>query len=304
MLRWRLLLGTLIIAALVGLGWLDMNAAMPGVWLLPLAILVAVLATKEVLDLAALGQLHPLRWPVYCGNVLLVCSSWMAVLQWSNIWPRSWHMNGLLYGATCLWTLAALSALAIGILLIVLGEIWRYQRPGGNTANLAVGIFALIYVGALLSFATQLRFFWGIAGIASWVIVVKMGDTGAYAVGRLIGRHKMAPLLSPGKTIEGAVGALAFSCLGSWLTFCWLVPFLVPNSINPGPWWGWIAFGLLVGAAGMVGDLAESLLKRDAGVKDSSTWLPGFGGVLDILDSLLLAAPVAWFCWASGLVGA
>jgi phosphatidate cytidylyltransferase len=72
---------------------------------------------------------------------------------------------------------------------------------------------------------------------------------------------------------------------------------------KPGPWWGWIAFGLLVGGAGMVGDLAESLLKRDVGRKDSSTWMPGFGGVLDVLDSLLLSAPVAWACWAFGLVG-
>ena len=67
----------------------------------------------------------------------------------------------------------------------------------------------------------QLRIVWGVGALAAWVIVVKMGDTGAYTVGRLIGRHKMAPLISPGKTIEGAVGALAFSCLGSWLAFQW-----------------------------------------------------------------------------------
>ena len=108
----------------------------------------------------------------------------------------------------------------------------------------------------------------------------------------------MAPLISPGKTIEGALGALCFACLASWIMICRVLP-----RANPGPWWGWIAFGLLVGAAGMVGDLAESLLKRDVGRKDSSNWLPGFGGVLDIVDSLLLSAPVAWFCWASGLVG-
>jgi phosphatidate cytidylyltransferase len=108
----------------------------------------------------------------------------------------------------------------------------------------------------------------------------------------------MAPLISPGKTIEGAVGALATACLAAWIMICHVLPLS-----KPGPWWGWIAFGLLVGAAGILGDLAESLLKRDAGRKDSSTWLPGFGGVLDIIDSLLLSAPVAWFCWASGLVG-
>ena len=78
----------------------------------------------------------------------------------------------------------------------------------------------------MLGFAVQLRLWWGVAALASWIIVVKMGDIGAYTVGRLIGRHKMAPLISPGKTMEGAVGALAFSCFGSWLTFHWLVGIL------------------------------------------------------------------------------
>ena len=114
-------------------------------------------------------------------------------------------------------------------------------------------------------------------------------------------------MLSPGKTVEGAVGALVFACLGSWATFRWPVRWLVPvtqgQSAGTSPWWGWILFGLLVGGTGLMGDLAESMLKRDVGRKDSSSWLPGFGGVLDILDSILLAAPVAWLCWALRVVG-
>ncbi len=202
------------------------------------------------------------------------------------------------------WQAALPFALAIAVLLVVFGELWRYQKAGGNTANLAVGVFTLAYVGLMLWFAVQMRIVWGIGALAAWVIVVKMGDTGAYTVGRLIGRHKMAPLISPGKTTEGAIGALVFACLGSWATFTWIVPFTVKGmGISPGAAWGWLVFGLLVGAAGILGDLAESFLKRDVGAKDSSTWMPGFGGVLDILDSLLLSAPVAWFCWATGLVG-
>jgi len=299
MLRWRLFLGTVLIAAVIALCWLDHRATVPGQWLVPLVVVVAVLATREVLDLAALGQMRPLRWTVYCGNILQVSASWLVMFEryWRKGWPLDWEF------AAYAWEVVVLLALGVGVLLVLLGEMWRYRRPGGNTANLAAGVFALIYVGLLLSFAVQLRFFWGIAAMASWIIVVKMGDIGAYTVGRLIGRHKMAPLISPGKTIEGAGGALLFSCFAAWATFRWLVPLVASESIEPGPWWGWLVFGLLVGAAGMVGDLAESLLKRDAGVKDSSTWLPGFGGVLDILDSLLLSAPVAWFCWAAGLVG-
>ena len=147
----------------------------------------------------------------------------------------------------------------------------------------------------MLRYAMLLRLWWGIGVLAAWILVVKMGDTGAYTVGRLIGRHKMAPLISPGKTIEGAGGALLFSCFAAWATFRWLVPLVAPESIEPGPWWGWLAFGLLVGTAGMVGDLAESLLKRDAGVKDSGTIIPGHGGVLDRLDSILFAAPITYY---------
>jgi phosphatidate cytidylyltransferase len=299
MLRWRLLLGTLIIAVLVALCWLDIDAEVPGLWLLPVAVLVVLLASREFLDLAALAQLRPLRWPVYAGNVLLVASSWLVILKqhWRRGFPLNWGY--IEYG----WEIVVLLALAAAVLLVLSAEMWRYRSPGGNLANVAGGVFALIYVGLMLSFAVQLRLVWGVGALASWIIVVKMGDTGAYAAGRLIGRHKMAPLISPGKTIEGAIGNLIFSCLGAWLTFRWLFPSSAPESVWPGPWWGWIAYGLLLGTAGMVGDLAESLLKRDVGRKDSSDWLPGFGGVLDILDSLLLSAPVAWFCWASGMVG-
>ena len=99
--------------------------------------------------------------------------------------------------------------------------------------------------------------------------------------------------------IEGSAGGLAFACLGSWAAFHLLVPLGGrPNA----PVWGWLAYGLLVGTAGMLGDLAESLLKRDLGRKDSSTWMPGFGGLLDVLDSILLAAPVAYLCWAFEMV--
>jgi phosphatidate cytidylyltransferase len=299
MLRWRLILGTLIVAALVALCWLDHGATLPGVWLLPVAVGAAVLATKEIFDLAALAQLRPLRCTVYCGNVLLVASPWLAMFgqHWHNGRPLEWGPFG------SAGEIVVLAALGVAVILVVLGEMWRYQKPGGNTANLATGVFAVVYIGWMLSLAVQMRIAWGVGALAAWVLVVKMGDTGAYTVGRLIGRHKMAPAISPGKTVEGAFGAVAFSCLGAWAAFRWLVPAMTPESAQAGPWWGWIAFGLLVGLAGMAGDLAESLLKRDVGVKDSSTWMPGFGGVLDILDSLLLSAPVAWFCWASGIVG-
>jgi phosphatidate cytidylyltransferase len=132
---------------------------------------------------------------------------------------------------------------------------------------------------------------------------VKACDTGAYTFGRLFGRHKMSPVISPGKTIEGAVGGLLAACAASYVVFWafdsseWTVKISADNFRFVGGKLAWLTFGLVVGAAGMFADLAESLLKRDAEVKDSSRWLPGLGGVLDILDSLLLAAPVALGWW-------
>lgn len=303
MLRWRIPIGLSIAAVVVGLCWLDHHAAVPGMWLLPLGVLFAVLASGEVLHMARAAGLRPLAWPVYLGNVLLVLSNWVPFVgcRLAHNAPLPWQVS-LTGGHGLIWTWP-LAALALGVCLLFVGEMARYQRPGGVLANLAVGVFCLVYVGVLLSFVVQLRMFWGIGALLSLPIVTKLGDTGAFFTGRLLGRHKMAPVLSPGKTIEGSIGGLVFACGGAWLALRWLVPLTAVVPAGAGTWWDWIVFGVLVGVAGMIGDLAESLLKRDVGVKDSSNWLPGLGGVLDILDSVLLAAPAAWFCWALGLVG-
>lgn len=291
MLHWRLLLGVLLIAALIGLCWLDHLADLPGSWLLPVAVLLSVLASGEILRLCRSAGLKPIGPVVYFVNVLLVLSPWLAAL--SRFSPA---------GAT--ETAWPMMVMAVGVMLAFLGEMRRYDRSKGVTANLGATVLSIAYVGLMLAVVVQLRLAWGIGALASLVIVVKMGDTGAYTVGRLIGRHKMAPVLSPGKTIEGAIGAVAFSTLGAWASFAWLAPWLSAGQVSAEltPWWGWALFGVVVGMAGMAADLAESLLKRDADCKDSSSWLPGFGGVLDILDSILLASPVAYIFWGVGLV--
>ena len=287
-------------AALVGLCWLDHIAETawgrrPGLVLFPVAMVFILLAGREILQLAAAGEMRPLTWTVHCGNVLLFASNWLS-LRW-NIWDIFASQYPVAPSTEPLF------ALAVAVLLVFGGEIYRFQKPGGVLANVAVAVFAIVYVGLMFSCMAQLRITWGIWALASLIVVVKAADIGAYTVGRLVGRTKMAPVLSPGKTVEGAIGALTFACAASWLTFVWLMPLTVPEHSRGGQSWGWIPFGLLVGAAGVVGDLAESLIKRDVGRKDSSSWLPGFGGVLDIVDSVLLAAPAAWFCWALGVVG-
>ncbi len=291
MLRWRLLLGFTFVAALVGLCWLDAHAATPGAWLLPLVLVVGVAGAQELSQMMSARLPRPSGVVAYGGNAAILVANWLP-----HLWPeRNFDP----------WT-GPIAALAAALMLALALEALRFAAPGDHTERLAATSFSLLYIGVLLSFAAQLRFAgpngaWGMAALASLLIVVKMSDIGAYTVGRLIGRHKLAPLLSPGKTIEGSVGGLAFSSLGAWFSLGVLMPHLAGTTAPQVAVWQWLGFGITVGIAGMLGDLAESLLKRDLGRKDSSDWMPGFGGVLDLLDSILVAAPVAYLWWMYGL---
>ncbi len=303
MLHWRLALGLLLIAMLAGLCVLDARAEVACTWLLPLALVLCALAASEVLRLLAGRSLQPSTPLVYIGCLTIVASNAVSL-----VWPNLCQPPLGVWGSPVV-------AFTLAMLVAFCDEIRRYQKPGEAVMRLVATGFSLYYVGLLFSFLVQLRLIdvgfsaehahnhpRGIVAVASLVIVVKMCDTGAYTVGRLAGRNKMTPRLSPGKTLEGAIGGIAWAVLGSWLTFTFLSPWIQGNSAGRTAWWGWLAYGVIVGLAGMFGDLAESLIKRDTGSKDSSTWMPGFGGVLDVLDSILFAAPVAYLCWIAGLV--
>jgi phosphatidate cytidylyltransferase len=121
------------------------------------------------------------------------------------------------------------------------------------------------------------------------VVVTKFTDIGAYLTGSTIGRHKMIPRISPKKTWEGTVGGIAFAVVGAFLCR-WVMPDEMAALTNLHA----VVIGLLLGVAAVIGDLAESLIKREAGVKDSSTILPGHGGCLDMIDSLLFTAPLLY----------
>jgi phosphatidate cytidylyltransferase len=294
MLRWRFLLGTLIIAALVGLCWLDHTASVPGVWLMPVAAILVVLATSEVMQLMRAAGATPRAGIVYCGNLLILFSNWMpTLLAKGNLWqaPAGGNLSWQQAMAMASWPLAVFT---IFTLALFINEKRLFEKPGRAMANMSATLFALIYAGVLFSFLVQFRLSWGISALLSLIIAVKMGDTGAYLTGRLLGRHKMSPVISPGKTVEGGIGAVCFACLGAWLSWWFLFPAINNVAFAGSVTWAWLPFGIVVGTAGIFGDLAESLIKRDVGRKDSSTWLPGFGGVLDILDSLLFAAPAGW----------
>ena len=195
--------------------------------------------------------------------------------------------------------LAAPGALAAVMLVALLGaSLWARGVEGRPLASVSVTAFGAVYTGGLLSFAWLLRHHRfattapaGTALVMYPVVLTWASDIGAYFVGRLMGRAKLMPAISPGKTRAGAWGALVVTMLVS-LAYVRLV--LEPQahlSLRPAVAAG---FGLLVSAVAQVGDLVESMLKREAGVKDSSQLLPGHGGILDRLDSLYFVLPVAF----------
>jgi phosphatidate cytidylyltransferase len=302
MLRWRLLLGTLFIAAFVVVCWLDSVVTRPGAFLLPAALMLSWMAVVELLEMFNKRGRQPAAWAMYCGVFLAVLSAGISVL-----WPHAVAVQSI----TGLGWLGL--SICAGLLLAFFGELYRYDGRWHTTINLGLSAFGLVYVGGLMGLIVQLRLVdndpvsgggrVGMLALISLIATVKMSDIGQFAVGRLIGRHKLSPLVSPGKTWEGALGGLVFGTVTAWAVFHWGTRAVLGSRAFETPLSATIAFGVTVTGFGILGDLAESMIKRDAGVKDSSNWLPGFGGVLDVLDSLLGAAPAAYLFWALGIVG-
>jgi phosphatidate cytidylyltransferase len=181
------------------------------------------------------------------------------------------------------------------IILFVLGlcvrQLSSKTNPAGITA-IAVTLFGLMYVPWLLNFIQKINFFPNVEGkyfLLYFVLVTKFSDMGAYLVGSLIGRHKMIPRISPNKTWEGFGGAIFLSTAAS-LGFV----YLFHDHMFGMNWLHAVILGVILSSTAVIGDLIESLFKREAGVKDSGRFFPGIGGILDLLDSLLFNAPIMY----------
>ena len=182
------------------------------------------------------------------------------------------------------------------LILFVLGLcvrefISKKNQSVGLTA-ISTTLLGLMYVPWLLNFLQKINFFPGVDGryyVLYFIIVTKFSDVGAYCVGSLIGKHKMIPRISPGKTWEGFGGAILVSTGASVLFAKIAGPHLAGMNLTHA-----IILGILLSVAAVVGDLIESLFKREAGVKDSGRFFPGIGGILDLLDSLLFNAPIMY----------
>ncbi|HEY6564038.1 MAG TPA: phosphatidate cytidylyltransferase, partial [Pirellulaceae bacterium] len=288
-LRWRLVGASAIIGPVLALLWLDgtVPGGRPGIWLLPLAALLVA---------AGVGELHVLvqfSLPVRQGPWITILLAELALLvSVAPIFVRpgiapnleSWCYVGL--------------ALTLVLMLRMLIAMAAFQKPSGHTLEIALSLFQIVYVVLPLVFLFHLRLEWsdtrGLWALASIPWVVKISDSGAYFAGRYLGRHSMAPLLSPKKTWEGAVGGLVAAVAATGLFFLVEPHANTPSLVAQAPWWMAVPLGLSLGVAGMLGDLSESLLKRDLHRKDSAAWIPGLGGTLDVLDSVFWAAPVGY----------
>lgn len=187
-------------------------------------------------------------------------------------------------------------ALLLGLVVTVLASIvWRVaDGAAAFRRDLTASILTAVYVPFLLSFGVLLLLSDPDVDQRKWRVLctlfaVVLSDTGGYAAGVFLGRHKMAPSISPGKTWEGFAGSISAAAIGSALLLYFLLD--IPA------YWG-LLFGAVVSIVAVVGDLAESMLKRDLGVKDMSNLLPGHGGVMDRLDSILFAVPTAYLLFA------
>ncbi|HUT01553.1 MAG TPA: phosphatidate cytidylyltransferase [Phycisphaerae bacterium] len=274
----RIVLGAIMIAAVVGVLVLDAYLYMPesdskGQVVGCVVILLAVLAFRELGKLARAA-----------GAGLLTCSGLLGVIVLGTIPVWGQFFPFLLLDDV--WFLLG------GLVLLTFLEQMIRHRAERAIERIAATFLAVLYLGVGAAVMLTIRMEWGLPALALFLAAVKSADIGAYFVGTAIGRHKLIPWLSPGKSWEGLAGGLVVAA-GASVLVVWLFGLCPELAIGLSPKRAAV-FGVGVGLAGQFADLCESLLKRSAQVKDSGAAVPAFGGVLDILDSPLLAAPVAY----------
>jgi len=243
-----------------------------------LCILIAVLTIPAVLELSKLAAIKELKifTPFAIAASILFATTWY--------WPQFVKIQPLLVTGgdqpgTYLFFLSGFALL--GLLFI------QYIRYGTSEvlANCGANYFSIIYVGLLGGFVLAVRIDFGLWPFLMFIFVVKAADIGAYTAGKLFGSHKFSPRLSPGKTWEGMAGAVAMAVI---------VAVLFAALFGIMKWWLAVVFGVVFAFIGQLGDLAESMIKRDARQKDSTNAIPGFGGILDVIDSPLVSGVFAY----------
>ncbi len=291
MLKHRLTYGVLLIAALIAMLWADQwlqeVLGYPALLLLPVAAIIVVLASHEV---GGIFRAHGIPTPSWFLAVAALLGLAISAATPDDL--------GSLSGAAFGDGLGAISGVAIAgtvaAIVLIASMIYytRHHTTEGVVAAVASTMLCFVYIGLMGGMLVAIRkehSAWWLLGVLA---IAKSCDIGAYFTGTLIGKHKLIPWLSPGKTWEGLIGGMAASA-GVGVLATTFVPH-APHWQDP-YWWEGLLLGAALGLVGQAGDLVASVFKRDAGIKDYAATLPGFGGVMDIIDSPLLVAPVAYW---------
>lgn len=250
-----------IVSALIGIPLLVFIISVGESWLALAVLFLIINGTFEFKAMLKNRGNKILMFPIILGELVLIWGAWTQSANWFN------------YG------------LGLSFLIILFLSVLKY--PKINLEDIAASIFILIYVGWSLTHIVLLRNIPNGALVLIYLfLVIWSTDTGAYFAGRFLGKTKLAPLVSPNKTIEGAIGGLLLSLLAAFMFNIFFPIFTLP-----------ILFvtAFLISVLGQVGDLAESCFKRLAGIKDSGKIIPGHGGILDRFDSTILTAPALFY---------
>jgi phosphatidate cytidylyltransferase len=298
MLGTRLLFGLSMVAGLLLALWLDeWLAPWYPFWLL-ICGFAMIASSRELVNLLATTSIRPSGNSVIGSVLAILVANWVPHVALDVEFGDS--LSALKHDpARPLDALAFILLCFVGVVMVsFLVQSFQFEKPGRATPRVAGTTFVVGYVAVLGSFIVQMRWFGGgregLVALVYLVSAAKGADTGAYAVGRIAGRHKLWPALSPKKTIEGAIGGLAFAVAAALI-----VTAIVRVAIDV-PVLDWpmaVLYGLLIGTVAQLGDLMESMIKRDCERKDASDAVPGFGGILDVADSLLFAGPAAYIFW-------
>ncbi len=276
----RIAIGSLIILVLAAMFWMDIHWG--GYFICLVAMAVTGAALYELFAMARTVGLRPFRVVGIAFGMAL-----LPYYLWSEVLP----------GVLGLRAFAALILAPVFALILALMACACSRREGlePQLRNISVTAFGVLYVALPMTFLVQTRFLnegWNL--IVLVIAVTKASDSGAYFAGSLLGKHALAPRISPKKTVEGAVGGVLGSVLVSVaMAYAMSIRTLLDRGLL-----ATIGFGVVVAIASQVGDLTESIVKRSVGAKDSGRMLPAFGGVLDLIDSFLVAAPIAYFVLA------
>jgi phosphatidate cytidylyltransferase len=261
-------------------------------------VLTAMVLLPSVLAIVWLPTLEP----IYVAFIALLAgiglTEFFAMVRAKSIetWPAVATAFGVLMVVAAEFSPELMNtALVVGVIVLAWGQIYRGLV---DMSALSVMLWGLFYAGWMPAHFVLLHNHESGPGLVTLLIVlVALSDTGAYFVGKSIGRHKLSPKISPNKTWEGSIAGVISAVVG--MAVAWYIDTHYPAAPLPGwPLWAYALCGVVLAIAGQVGDLIESMMKRDAGVKDSGKLLPGHGGILDRCDGFLFAGPMLYYLLA------